>query len=53
MKIACVGIPKTIDNDIIFVDKTFGFDTAVGKAVEAVGAAHIEAKECHGGHKGW
>ena len=44
LKIACVGIPKTIDNDIMFVYKSFGFDTAVAKAVEAVGAAHVEAK---------
>lgn len=44
LKIACVGIPKTIDNDIMFVHKSFGFDTAVSKAVEAVSAAHVEAK---------
>ncbi|MDH7484068.1 MAG: ATP-dependent 6-phosphofructokinase [Spirochaetales bacterium] len=43
LKIAVVGIPKTIDNDIEFVEKTFGFDTAVVKASEAVAAAHMEA----------
>ncbi|HOI99261.1 MAG TPA: ATP-dependent 6-phosphofructokinase [Rectinema sp.] len=42
-RIAVVGIPKTIDNDIEFVEKTFGFDTAVVKASEAVSAAHMEA----------
>ncbi|MCK5249105.1 MAG: ATP-dependent 6-phosphofructokinase, partial [Spirochaetaceae bacterium] len=49
LKIACVGIPKTIDNDIMFVQKSFGFDTAVAKAVEAVGAAHVEAKSAPDG----
>ncbi|HOW12059.1 MAG TPA: ATP-dependent 6-phosphofructokinase [Rectinema sp.] len=43
LRIAVVGIPKTIDNDIEFVEKTFGFDTAVVKASEAVSAAHMEA----------
>lgn len=43
LKIAIVGIPKTVDNDIEFVEKTFGFDTAVVKASEAVSAAHMEA----------
>lgn len=42
--IAVVGIPKTIDNDINYVQKTFGFSTAFSKAVEAVNCAHIEAK---------
>lgn len=44
MKIAVVGVPKTIDNDIPFIEKTFGFDTAVSVAVEAIRSAHIEAK---------
>jgi len=43
LKIALVGIPKTVDNDFSFIDKSFGFDTAVTKAVEAVTAAHMEA----------
>ena len=43
LKIAVVGVPKTVDNDIEFVEKTFGFDTAVVKASEAVSAAHMEA----------
>jgi len=43
LKIAVVGIPKTVDNDIEFVEKTFGFDTAVVKASEAVAVAHMEA----------
>ena len=43
LKIAVVGIPKTIDNDLRFVDRTFGFETAVARAAEAVTAAHVEA----------
>jgi len=44
LKISIVGIPKTIDNDLSFIDKSFGFDTAVFKAEQAVHAAHVEAK---------
>ncbi len=43
LKIAIVGVPKTIDNDLSFIQKSFGFETAVSKAVEAVDSAHIEA----------
>lgn len=43
MKLAVVGIPKTIDNDIPFVDKTFGFETAVSMAKVAIDSAHTEA----------
>jgi len=43
LPIAIVGIPKTIDNDIWFVDKTFGFSTAVSTAAQAIYAAHAEA----------
>lgn len=43
MSVAVVGIPKTIDNDISVVARTFGFDTAVGTAVESIRAAHVEA----------
>jgi 6-phosphofructokinase 1 len=43
LKIAVVGVPKTIDNDIQLIDKTFGFETAVGMAAMAVTAAHTEA----------
>lgn len=41
--LAVVGIPKTIDNDIQFVDPSFGFQTAVAQAVKALQAAHVEA----------
>jgi 6-phosphofructokinase 1 len=43
LKIAVVGVPKTIDNDVAFVDKTFGFDSAVEIAKLAVDGAHTEA----------
>jgi 6-phosphofructokinase 1 len=43
LKIATVGIPKTVDNDFSFIQKSFGFDTAVTKGVEVVTAAHMEA----------
>ena len=43
LKIAVVGIPKTIDNDISFIPQSFGFETAVSKATEAIECAHTEA----------
>ena len=39
------GVPKTIDNDMPIIDKSFGFDTAVEEAQRAINAAHVEA-EC-------
>ncbi|MFO7838229.1 MAG: 6-phosphofructokinase, partial [Desulfosalsimonadaceae bacterium] len=43
LKISVIGIPKTIDNDIHMVSKSFGFDTAVDIATEAIKGAHKEA----------
>jgi 6-phosphofructokinase 1 len=43
--ISIIGIPKTIDNDLNFVDKSFGFETAVSRAVDAVSCAHVEAHD--------
>lgn len=43
LKIAVVGVPKTIDNDLSYIQQSFGFETAVAKAVEAVSSAHTEA----------
>ncbi|MFW6338535.1 MAG: ATP-dependent 6-phosphofructokinase [Alkalispirochaetaceae bacterium] len=43
LKIAVVGIPKTIDNDLSFIQKSFGFETAVAQATGAVYSAHTEA----------
>ena len=49
LKIAMVGIPKTVDNDFALIQKSFGFDTAVDRAVEVVAAAHMEASSAiHG-----
>ncbi len=44
LDISVIGIPKTIDNDIAFVEQTFGFLTAVDEARKAINAAHAEAK---------
>ncbi|MDR3358500.1 MAG: ATP-dependent 6-phosphofructokinase [Desulfovibrio sp.] len=43
LRIAVIGIPKTIDNDINFIPQSFGFETAVFKATEAIECAHTEA----------
>ena len=44
LKISVIGIPKTIDNDINFVEKTFGFETAVQVATQVISSAHSEAE---------
>lgn len=44
LKIAIVGIPKTIDNDIAYCEQSFGLMTAVEKADEVLRGAHIEAR---------
>jgi len=44
LKISVVGIPKTIDNDIYLVARSFGFDTAVDVATQAIKGAHNEAE---------
>jgi len=44
LKIAVVGLPKTIDNDMCYIEKTFGFETAFTVAVSAIRSAHLEAK---------
>ncbi|CAL0324249.1 unnamed protein product [Lupinus luteus] len=49
LKVAVVGIPKTIDNDIPVIDKSFGFDTAVEEAQRAINAAHVEAGSVENG----
>ena len=47
--ISIVGIPKTIDNDIMFMDKSFGYETAFAAAVDAIQAAHTEAQGSRNG----
>jgi 6-phosphofructokinase 1 len=44
LKISVVGIPKTIDNDIHMISRSFGFDTAVDIATQAIIGAHNEAQ---------
>uniref|UniRef100_A0A803NDJ3 Phosphofructokinase domain-containing protein n=1 Tax=Chenopodium quinoa TaxID=63459 RepID=A0A803NDJ3_CHEQI len=41
MKVSVVGVPKTIDNDILLMDKTFGFDTAAHSAYRGVGLVKL------------
>ena len=56
-----VGVPKTIDNDLSATDYTFGFDTAVQVAVDAIDRLHTTAESHHralivevmGRHAGW
>jgi 6-phosphofructokinase 1 len=43
LRTAVIVIPKTIDNDIPYVSRSFGFDTAVERATDAIRAAHTEA----------
>lgn len=44
LKIAVIGVPKTIDNDISLVERSFGFETAVEGAWDVINCAHAEAK---------
>ncbi|MFC1746762.1 6-phosphofructokinase [Candidatus Neomarinimicrobiota bacterium] len=61
MGINTIGVPKTIDNDLNATDTTFGFDTAVSIATEAVDRLHTTARSHHrtlvvevmGRHAGW
>ncbi len=48
-KISVIGIPKTIDNDISYIQTTFGFETAVSEARRATYAAHSEARSARNG----
>lgn len=56
-----IGVPKTIDNDLGATDYTFGFDTAVNIAMEAIDRLHTTAESHHrvlivevmGRHAGW
>ena len=48
--ISIIGIPKTIDNDLNLVDRTFGFETAVLSSCNNITSAHTEA---NGASTGW
>jgi 6-phosphofructokinase 1 len=43
LRIGVVAIPKTIDNDIHFIDRSFGFETAFSAGVDVIKSAHVEA----------
>ena len=49
LKTAVIGIPKTIDNDISYIQRSFGFATAVSEAGRAISSAHVEAKGARNG----
>ncbi len=49
IKLSVIGIPKTIDNDISYIDKSFGAETAFSKACDAIQSAHVEAKGAFNG----
>lgn len=49
LKTSIVCIPKTIDNDLNLIQKSFGFDTAIEKAAQAIQSAHVEAKGAFNG----
>lgn len=49
LKISVAGVPKTIDNDIPFVYRTFGFSTALEEAQQALRCAHAEANSAVNG----
>ena len=44
LECAVVGIPKTVDNDFLLIDRSFGFETAVQQAKEAIASMHMEAR---------
>jgi len=49
LNISVIGIPKTIDNDLAWIERSFGFATAVESAGEAIAAAHTEAESAWNG----
>jgi 6-phosphofructokinase 1 len=49
LKIGVIGIPKTIDNDISYVEASFGFETAVAESRTAIFSAHTEATGARNG----
>ena len=47
--LSVVGIPKTVDNDVAFVSRTFGYQTAVDEAAKILDRAHVEARSVENG----
>jgi len=48
-QISVIGVPKTVDNDLAYVDRTFGFETAIEQAQAPILAAHQEARSVFNG----
>jgi 6-phosphofructokinase 1 len=49
LAVAVAGVPKTVDNDVGIIDRSFGFHTAVEEAQRAIAAAHVEAESAANG----
>ena len=49
LALSVIGVPKTIDNDIPFLDQSFGFQTAFTRATESIKSAHTEASSTPNG----
>lgn len=49
LPVAVAGVPKTVDNDVGIIDRSFGFHTAVEEAQRAIAAAHVEAQSAANG----
>jgi 6-phosphofructokinase 1 len=49
LKISIIGIPKTIDDDVQYVNRSFGYFTAIEKAKQVIDSAHVEAHCVHNG----
>jgi 6-phosphofructokinase 1 len=46
LPVSVVGVPKSIDNDVLFVDRTFGFDSAVEAGARVIANGYVEATSC-------
>jgi len=51
LAIGVIGIPKTIDNDIHFIDRSFGFETSFSRRSNVIKSAHVEAKGAKNGRR--
>jgi len=49
LPVSIVGVPKSIDNDVLYFDRTFGFDTAVAAASDVIRSGWVEATSCEKG----
>ena len=45
-QVSVVGVPKSIDNDVLFLDRTFGFESAVEAAASVIRNGYVEATSC-------